>query len=62
MQRKTERDEKLAAAWKSGKFKTYSSLARTYHTSPKIVQRAVQRLCDPFLWVKAPAKKTPQAA
>jgi O6-methylguanine-DNA--protein-cysteine methyltransferase len=46
MQRNIDRDDKLAKAWSTGKYKSYSSLARAYKTYPKAVQRAVQRAVE----------------
>jgi len=50
MQRNLERDKKLSDAWKTGRYKSYSALARVYRTYPQAVRRAVQRLCDETIW------------
>lgn len=51
MQRNLERDQKIANLWNTGRYKSYSALARVMRTYPKAVQRAVQRLCDQSTWV-----------
>jgi len=39
-----ELTERLQKAWQSGKYKSYSSLARTFHLKhPKIVERAIKK-------------------
>lgn len=46
MQRKIERDKKLAEAWKSGRYKTKASMARVFKVPYNAVKRAVERECQ----------------
>jgi len=42
----TDRTAKIQKAWLTGRYKSFSSLARALHTYPKAVERAVKDLSD----------------
>jgi len=37
-----ELNERIRKAWATGRYKSYSALARVYKTYPKLVERAVK--------------------
>ena len=43
MKEKTERNQRLYEAWKSGKYKSISSVARLFKVAPEVAWRIIRR-------------------